>query len=364
MGNLTEGATVSGAGISVADANLTLTGTTISNNLTGARGAGVSFAAFRSPASATIDGSTFTGNTVYAMGDGTSPSAGGALALVGYGSALVTNSTFDGNFADSTGAGQQVQGGAIYNEYGNLMARQDSFTGNSMSGPGANGSAVLSLTPSVVQYSRIVGNVGAPAVSSGNGAPSVAADDDWWGCNTGPNSPGCDTASNVSSYAYLTLTANASPAHVLFPNATSVITASLLTDSRGQAIPGSYLTAFDGLPVTFADPPGDATVTPAPGDHTVPLSVGVAPIDYRSNTTVGTDNVPVSMDNATTSAALEVDQSPAFTSPDTVTINSVDPMNYWLVGVASSGYPAPTFSTTGFTYPFILVPTGPGTAAL
>ena len=71
--------------------------------------------------------------------------------------------------------------------------------------------------------------------------------------------PPAGTVNNQTHY--LKLVATASPAHVVGPNGTATITAALTTDSLGASVRGSNLAgAFDALPVTFADPPGDATV--------------------------------------------------------------------------------------------------------
>ena len=141
------------------------------------------------------------------------------------------------------------------------------------------------------------------------------------------------------------VTATASPAHVIGPNGTATLTASLLTDSAGGAVSrGQPGAAFNGLPVSFSDPPGDATVTLAAGAHSVNLAGGTASIDYHSNTTLGPDNDSVTLDNGTVTDVLEVDEPPAITSANTAhfTIGQAGSFT-----VTTTGYPNAAITETG-----------------
>ncbi|WP_406832225.1 putative Ig domain-containing protein [Pedococcus sp. KACC 23699] len=330
-----------------------------------------------SPAEAvTVTGSVFSGNFAY----GNRPSAsfpGGTLVIRGDGAtpaATVDDNTFTGNTVELTNGA--VGHGAAINQQGGgvLTASRNTFTGNralyAYQQWGA-GSAISSDGTAVLRHNRISGNNGQSYSPTDYSVAvrttgTLDAADNWWGCNTGPNSPGCDTLGGTGAVtgtaAYLQLAASASPAQVVGPNAASTITASMTTDSLGAPVSGAALSAFEGVPVTFADPPGDATVTTSPGAHTAALSSGVANIDFHSNTTAGRFNTTASLDNATATAPIEVDTAPVITSPNSAR---------FVIGRAAShtvtttGYPAVALSESG-TLPAGLTFTdnGDGTATI
>jgi hypothetical protein len=338
-----------GGALSFQGGNLTLTNDTFAGNQS-----------FSSPGSAvfyeavgggpgerlTVTHSAFTGNST--ANSGASGTSGGALALAGFaGANTVSSSTFTGNTATSTSA-EQAAGGAIFQESGNLTVTDSTFTGNSVSGSGsvAGGPVIYTAGTTSMYYNRFVGNTGTGGVMTNSGGGSASVIDNWWGCNTGPNTAGCETTSGtgITASPRLVLAATASPNHVIGPNGAATVTASLLTDSAGTAIAAGNLSAFAGLPVSFADPPGDATVTPTSGAHSVNLSGGTASIDYHSHTTLGPDNVLATVDNGTAVAVLEVDQAPAITSANTA------PFTVGTAGsftVTTTGYPAAAITKTG-----------------
>jgi hypothetical protein len=344
-----------GGGISMQGGKLTLTNDTLSNNESySSGGSGVWYQAAGSAAgqTLTVSGSTFSGNS--APNSGASGTVGGALAVSGGagGTYTVTNSTFTGNTASSA-TSEAAAGAAIWDEAGSLTVTGSTFTNNSVSNSvsAVGGGAVLwDAGSATLQYDRMVGNTttGTGAdVMTNSGSGSVTATEDWWGCNAGPNTSGCDstTGTNLTAAPRLTLSATASPAHVIGPNGTSTLTASLLTDSNGGAVSGSNLTgAFDGVPVTFADPPGDATVTLASGAHSVNLASGTASIDYHSNTTVGPDNDAVTLDNGSATDVLEVDEAPTINSADTANFTTGTAGTFT---VTTTGYPNAEINETG-----------------
>src|ERR1041385_5554448 len=177
--------TFGGGGISHEGGNLTITGTTISNNSTTTSGGGVGYTAgdplIRTPSSGTltVSGSTFSGNTA------NSAAAGGGGADVfnfngGLGTYNVSSSTFSGNSAPNG------RGGAIVVESGPLTLTTSALTNNSA---GVSGGAINSSGSASVTYSRLVGN-SVPNPLNGltlfDAAGPFTADDNWWGINTGP----------------------------------------------------------------------------------------------------------------------------------------------------------------------------------
>jgi len=336
-----------GGGLQFEGGSLTLSNVTVSGNQSHSSwGSGVDYRAggYASPESLNISNSTFSNNHADLVASG--GNSGGALYASGAGVSLnVTNSKFIGNGVSSTGT-EHAAGAAILAGAGNLTVTGSTFTGNSLTSSGSGGvdggAAVYSTGTATLHYDRITGNTGQAVTAAGAGA--INAGDDWWGCNTGPNTTGCDTvgASGVTSLtSYLKLVATASPSHVLGPNGTATITAALTTDSLGASVGGSNLAgAFDTLPVTFGDPPGDATVA----SSTVALSSGQASVGYNSHTTLGPDNDSVTLDNATVSAAIEVDEAPAITSANTANFNIGTAGSFT---VTTTGYPNATLTESG-----------------
>jgi len=341
-----------GGGISFQAGSMSLTNVTFSGNQSySSAGSAVWYQTIGSTAgqTLTVSGSTFSGNST--ANSGASGTSGGALALsagAGGGTYTVTNSTFTGNTSSSSGTGEAAAGGAIFEVTGNLTVTGSTFTSNSVSGAGATGGPILYAAGSaVLHYNRFLGNTGTGGVMTNSGTGSVDATENWWGCNTGPNTSGCETTwgTGITAVPRLVMTATASPAHVVGPNGTSTVTASLLMDSAAGAVSAANLaSAFNGLPVSFADPPGDATVTLTAGAHSVNLSSGTASIDYHSNTTLGPDNVNTTLDNATTAAVLEVDEPPTITSANNAHFTTGSAGSF---AITTTGYPAAAITETG-----------------
>ena len=240
------------------------------------------------------------------------------------------------------------------------------FTSNSVSGSGAAGGPIIwTAGTTAMHYNRFVGNTGTGGVMTNSGTGTADVTENWWGCNTGPNTTGCETTSgtNITAAPRLVLTATASPSHVVHPATTSTITASLLTDSAAAAVSATNLSpAFSGLPVSFADPPGDATVGGSPGAHSVNFSGGTASIGYQAGTVLGPDNVLATLDNGTATATLEVDEPPQITSADHATFTAGAAGSFT---VTTTGQPTASLIETGSLPPgMTFTDNGDGTATL
>ena len=173
-----------------------------------------------------------------------------------------------------------------------------------------------------MHYNRFTGN-SAPSGTAVHTGATTDATENWWGCNTGPGTAGCDTlAGTVTVEPPPRPDRDRQPAHVVGPNGTAThdrLAAHRLHRRRGvRSQPG----AFAALPVTFSDPPGDATVTLAAGAHTANIS---APASRASTTTrtrprsARTDQRDLRQRHRDNLG--EVDQSPAITSPNTAHFN-------------------------------------------
>ena len=340
-----------GGGISFQGGTLSLTNDVFSGNQSfSSAGSAVWYQTFEPTGETlTVTGSTFSGNAI--ANSGASGTSGGALGLsagAGGGTYTVSNSSFTGNTASSSGTGEAAAGGAIFEVTGNLTVTGSTFTSNSVAGSGAAGGPIIyAAGTAAMHYNRFVGNTGTGGVMTNSGSGSVDALENWWGCNTGPNTTGCETTSGtgITAVPRLVLTATASPSHVVHPSTASTITASLLTDSAAGAVSAANVDpAFAGLPVGFADPPGDATVGGSAGAHSVNVSGGAASIGYQAGTVLGPDNVLATLDNGTATAILEVDEAPAITSANTAhfTVGSAGSFT-----ITTTGYPAAAISETG-----------------
>jgi hypothetical protein len=334
-----------GGGVQFIGGSLSILNSTISDNSSGnSPGSGLYYQGLGAAAGEelTIAGSTFSGNTALASTPGLTN--GGALWLAGA-NYSITGTQFVNN--SITGSGGTARGAAIWSQNGALTITGSTFTGNSTMTGGSGGAIAVDGGTATAHYNRITGN------TSGNGqgaylgaGATLNATENWWGCNTAPGSAGCDSVAGAPTVSpRLVLTATAAPTHVLGPNGTATLTASLLTDSLGAAVTADSLApAFNGLHISFADPPGDASVTSAPGAHDVTLTGGAANIDYHSHTTLGPDNDSVTLDNATVTDVLEVDQPPTITSATTAHFTPGQASSFT---ITTTGYPTPAITETG-----------------
>jgi hypothetical protein len=362
--NHASGGSNTGGGVAFAGGNLTITNSTISNNTSnGAQGSGVWYRAegTASGEGLTISGTTFSGNNV----NTSSVRVGGALSVeiqrASPANFNVSNSRFISNTVTGSATGTPV-GAAIWAPSGVLNVTESTFTGNSVAGgltPSGGAVAVTGAT-ATLQYNRFTGNVGANGQALYVSGGSANAANNWWGCNTGPGTAGCDTVAGSATVSpRLVLTASASPATVVGPNATSTITAALTQNSLGSAIGAASLDAFAGLPVGWSNPlPSGATVAAASTN----LSSGSASTTYNSQATSGPGHVIATLDNGSATASLTVNRTPGITSANAVTFTRGTAGSFT---VTTSGYPAPAIGRTGTLPPgMTFVDNGNGTATL
>jgi hypothetical protein len=189
--------------------------------------------------------------------------------------------------------------------------------GNDLSGN--NGAGVAITSPALAasggtsaamtaHFNRIVGNTGAGIQNASPG--SVDARNNWWGCNGGPNTPGCETMSgnNISADRWLALAATAERGRILANGDTNRISAGF-----GVSIGASTLEAVDPSelpPITVAFPAATlGTVSPAP----TKTSGGIAQTLYTAGVTAGQGNVTASADSqsvTTSNFTLSSDAGP------------------------------------------------------
>jgi Right handed beta helix region/RTX calcium-binding nonapeptide repeat (4 copies) len=152
--------------------------------------------------------------------------------------------------------------------------------------------------PIDVHFNRIAGNEVGLFVSDFH---FVDAENNWWGCNEGPEDADCDPISfdiaEVLFDPWLTLSAAADPESISAGGATSQVMADLLTNSDGETMVGDFP---DGTQIDFATDLG--TVDP-PFDLT---QGAVAQTTLTSGEETGTANVDSTLDNETVTTEVEI----------------------------------------------------------
>jgi LPXTG-motif cell wall-anchored protein len=300
-----------------------------------------------------ISGSVFSGNTTTAIQS--LPNGGGAIVvddIPGVTPLSVTGSTFTGN---DSGSASNGRGSAIWLRGGSLSVLRSTFTGNT----GASSVIAVSGGALTAQYNRMVGTSVDLAVIGG----SADATDNWWGCSGAPNRTGCGSVTPATPSIYLpalTLNGSASPSLILPPVSFSTIRADLLTDSAGNAIAASDLTAFDGLPVLFSAPlPTGSSLSAA----SATLASGVASVQYLSGTGKGAGSVSVRLDSyPAVIVPVGIAFAPAISSVNTTTFTVGTAKSF---AITSTGYPSSVLTGAG-TLPAGVTFTGSagGTATL
>jgi hypothetical protein len=226
-------------------------------------------------------------NTVSAAATG----GGGLVALRDGANALVRGNTLTGGSSGlvlSSVQGAAVEGNTIMGAGARgisveltselpaakaLVIARNQIVGNGVAPGGAPGAGILlegdaSADDPVVIANRFVGQAanGVPGVrlEAGETPRRVAAANNWWGCNGGPGSAGCDTTetagegSSVATNPRLVLSAAATPSVVVAPGVFR-LSAGIQRNSAGLEVPEIAL--LDPLPFEFANVSGAAAIT-------------------------------------------------------------------------------------------------------
>jgi CSLREA domain-containing protein len=301
-----------GGGIQNIGGTLIVQNSTFTNNSAGVfRGGGIYYDSHSpSVGTFTVSNSTFTGNT-----SGSTASGGGAIYMTAVaGSTLsVTGSSFTGNQATGTSAG----GGAIYKDGGaTLNIDHSTFVNNQVLGNDptvnlASGGAIDTNTGSVtVSFSRFVGNT---VVVAGHGGAifnaagaTTTATNNWWGCNGGPNTAGCDTTGGTVSFnPWIVLSHTASPDTILV-NQSTTLTASLLQNSAGTPLTAGNVSALIGLPITF----NNAVLGNLSGAQATIQPNGTAVATFTAGNTAGTGHADATVDNGIATSNIAINDAP------------------------------------------------------
>ncbi len=293
---------------------LTINNCTFDNNIcpTAGGNGGVGGAINMFQGTLNIDNSTFTNNKSI-------DADGGAIVYNLYnqgdnGILTITNSTFSGNTAGNTGGAIffSAQGSPMVGQTFLATITENTFINNTATGFGGGifVSNAMNVSTPAINYNRFVGNTStAGAASSGlhfaESVGSVNAENNWWGCNTGPTASPCNRAGgdvagggSLDANPWLQLRTTASPTSICntaasVPTNTSTITASFLNNSDGTAIPLSNLSRVLNLPVTWTAALG----TLSGQQTTIQPGTGTATALFTSNGTAGNATVDAQVDN-------------------------------------------------------------------
>jgi hypothetical protein len=287
-----DNAFVNGTNNGGADVNFSCTGSasssvTVAGNTTTGNSGGSSFVAF----SGVTDGISVTGNS------GTT--SGSSIFFFG---AVSGTADIAGNmFVDGAGSAVSIHGADITTDpanTGTFTITSNRFAGNSGGisvvagalGPGAQ----------IQSHFNEITVTGANAVSNAT-STTIDATNNWWGCNSGPNTSGCGaTIGPVTTDPWLTLMISAAPTTISplsFPNDSSTIGASLTINSDRADTSGSGH-VYDGTPITFATTNGTLATT----DSTT--TNGVASTTLTATSTADSASVSASLDAQTASTTV------------------------------------------------------------
>lgn len=335
--------------ISFANSNLS---NNISRRVTaaGANGGGISLG---SSVGLNMTGTVVSGNTASNITVSPNIGNGGGVfftgTVSGAGRPFFTNTSFTSNTAAETGGGifanQPIDvnpiavisnntaqgtvvgnGGGIYIiGTGNSVISKATMVGNSARVGGAifldnaGGNPTLNMT-----FSRITGNTATTSFSGvavEDATATAIVENNWWGCNTGPNTAGCDGVGTVSTgifdfnpWLQLRLTAGTTTPVV---GQSTGLTASFLLNSAGQAISASNLDVLIGRTVSWSASAG-GTIS---GQQTTIQANGQATATYTA-TSAGARTATAQVDNAPATVNFTVGQAATTT---TITSDNPDP---------------------------------------
>ena len=170
--------------------------------------------------------------------------------------------------------------------------------------PVTDTTAVITAT-----YNRIVGNgvgIDSSADITDNVASSaVTANHNWWGCNTGPNTTGCDTtAGPITTTNWLILKASASAISVYINN-TAIISGTIIFDNNNANSQG-YVPY--NTPVTFTVVPGNAGSV-SPTSTVIGRDIGnngIATTTFTAGNIVTNTAVQIQVDNQVVTTTINI----------------------------------------------------------
>ncbi len=217
---------------------------------------------------------------------------------VGAGATATVHDSFftnNGGVVDPTDESVGVNINTVYGPGTNATVRSNYFTNNH--GAVTVGYDTDDTSVATIEYNRIVGN--AEGVDDRSSPGAVISENNWWGCNAGPNQTGCDSSVGFEdSDPWLILRISANPT-TLPPFGMSAISSDLVMNSDAVNTSGGG-TIPENTPATFGATLG--TVNPI-NDATY---AGQLATTFTAGGTSGTANVSCTVDNQTVNTAIEI----------------------------------------------------------
>jgi hypothetical protein len=211
-----------------------------------------------------VNGSIADGNTF--RGQGVGPVIDYGIELGGGADVTIMNNDFADNLGtyDISPGGPQTSAGIFASTFfgagTNVSAISNAFAGNTI-GILVGNTGSPDTTSVQAHFNTFIGNTDGGVDSDSSSMAN--AENNWWGCSTGPGTLGCDTAiDNVDANPWLVLscTLNPNPVEV---GMTGTVTGSLNSNSDGMDTSGLGFVP-DGTIISFAAL-GGGSITPASG---------------------------------------------------------------------------------------------------
>ena len=245
-----------------------------------------------------LNGVTITSNTAVAQGGG----------IETYSGILLENSVVSGNSTSD-------RGGAFYTEIAdpevaptitstNLLNNSATTSGGGAYVGNDNPSSGISL---VMNLDRIFGNTSTGGTNglATNSPGKATATDNWWGCNGGPGTTGCQNAdSGATTNPWAVFNFSATTPTSISPGGSVSYMLTMDTDSNGAAIVGAFpAVSSSSYPITFS-------LTSALGSAPANATFNSAGSDSFSQTydSAGTGSISATFDNQKDSINLTVSQ--------------------------------------------------------
>lgn len=340
-----------GGAIQMAAGDLNISGCAFNNNSSGQSFGGAIFILAQSVVSSlNITNSTFVNNSV-TNNSGAGPDGGGAIMIATPAGSVhnLIGCTFATNRV--IGISGNTYGGAIQMNGGTLNLGSSTFVGNSATGAGGLGGAIYVDSGTVnLSFCRLVGNSATSGASAlynhGSNGANTFATNNWWGCNGGPGTAGCDVVGSdggtLTYNPWLIITNTASP-NPISPGQATTLTASVLKNSSNQTLTAAQLAALIGLPLTWnAGAQGIIS-----GAQAVIQASGLATATFTHDNTCTSASPSVTLDNGTAAALITV-QCPDLTITKNNNVAGTVALGgnwTWTIHVANVGPAAASFAS-------------------
>jgi hypothetical protein len=212
-----------------------------------------------------------------------------------------TDVTVSGNTVSGAVFGVNIGTDATSNPVGNVIVEGNTVTD---SGVGIVVNSPSSVPDVTIGFNRLDGNT---TGLFSNATSSIAAENQWWGCNAGPTDAACDSvAGNVDFSPWLVLSLTADPASVE-TGGTATLSADLTTNSDGAVAGGAAIT--DGTTIAFSVDAGTLSAS------TGATAGGVASVTFTAGATPASVLAQATLDGQSVTTTLTVTAAPPPPTP-------------------------------------------------